>query len=312
MPYAITGSITLIAFLLHLVGCYLLWKTYKWGRVTTQQLLIFHICICECFINCDWLVIHLFVVIGYGIDSTSAGYCIVLYTALSGVLYIIMMVMTLDRLMAVVLSLKYPLYWNAKRTKKVLLAVWIIGGASFICFVVLFKFYGPWYNKVELIYVNVSLSLLYIIVALVTYAVIFDKFKKSRHSTRRLKQDIGKRAWTALADTFLKSRFYVSILIILTYLIFNTIPFCVFIFSRDKNIFLDTESISKKVVSILLHIGYTADAVIYIFLQRDVKKQLFESISCHKCIKGKIRSTSTIPNQIYRINNKIAITTTAL
>ena len=116
--YVITTSISILTLSLHLIGCYLLWKTFNWRNVTTQQLLIFNICICECFINCDWLVIYVLEGCGFGYDSQYFGYSFVIHLSLNGILYMVMMFMTLDRLSAVVLSLKYPQYWTVQRTKR--------------------------------------------------------------------------------------------------------------------------------------------------------------------------------------------------
>lgn len=82
-----------------------------------------------------------------------------------------------------------------------------------------------------MIYFKVAESGLFIMVAFVTYAIIFWKYKKSRDAVRQY-QDSGnmdENESDSIVQTFLKSRFYVSIIIILTYLMFNTIPFCIFI-----------------------------------------------------------------------------------
>ena len=93
-----------------------------------------------------------------------------------------------------------------------------------------------------------------------------------------------------------KSRFYVSVLIILTYLIFNTIPFCAFISSYEEYARY-RESETQAVVAILLHLGFTADALIYIFIQRDVRKQLFELICCRICERKRNDDTLMIQDQ---------------
>ena len=230
--YAITSSISVLTFVLHLIGSYLLWKTYKWRTITTQQLLIFNICLCECFINIVWLFIYIFERQGYGPDTSLYGYFIVIQFAFDGVLYMLMIFITLDRLMAVALGLKYPQYWTVERTKTTLVIIWSIGSVVTVSFLISNVLIEKWYQSMGIIYFNVCISSFYILLAMVTYIVLFTEFKKSRDIARQQNSsDEGRESPAPAIQTFLKSRFYVSVLIISTYLIFNTIPFCAFITS---------------------------------------------------------------------------------
>ena len=122
-----------------------------------------------------------------------------------------------------------------------------------VCFLFFAKLFGPWYHKVEVIYILAAFSILFTVVALVTYAVIFWKYVESRDMTRQhAVPDSDRSSHTSAVQAFLKSRFYISVLIILTYMLFNTIPF-----------FALTSSTG---VLIPLCLGYTTDALIYIFI----------------------------------------------
>lgn len=118
--YALTGSITILNIFLHILGSYLLWKTYNWTTITTQQLIIFHLSVCEAFESANGVIHHIFAFLGYELESPQMSYGFCFYIAFAQVLYMLMMVITLDRLMAVVLGLKYPLYWTVEKTKKLL------------------------------------------------------------------------------------------------------------------------------------------------------------------------------------------------
>ena len=101
--FSIISSISTLAFLLHLIGSYLLWKTYNWRNVTTQQLLIFNVCVCECLSNCIWIFIYSFETQGYGYNTKIYGYSFLIYQTMKNVLYMLMMFMTVDRLMSKVM-----------------------------------------------------------------------------------------------------------------------------------------------------------------------------------------------------------------
>ena len=65
-----------------------------------------------------------------------------------------------------------------------------------------------------------------------------------------------------------------------TYLIFDTIPFCVHSLGQIHR--LRDYAVALAVIRILLNLNYTSDAIIYIFLQKDVRKELFKCISRRK------------------------------
>lgn len=251
---SVIGTVTISAFLLHLIGSFLLWKTYKWERVTTQQLLIFHLSVCECIINGNWIIMQVLEAIW---DTVHHRYCFVVYLALSGVLYKIIMFITIDRLIAVLLHLKYPQYWTVQKTRIALIFVWAFGIVLTLCFIICNKFLGYWYRAVEVAHIKMVFSLCYTLVALITYVVIFLNYKKSRSLIH--------------GRSNRSSRFYVAVLIIFSYLLFNTIPFCTFAIS-DKD-YIERPS---PLEAILLHLGDVADATIYIFFAAWCKKEILQ------------------------------------
>ena len=169
------------------------------------------------------------------------------------------------------------------KTKKMLITFWVIGVAYFVASLVLCYHFGPsWFRNIEMVYLNLAKSIAFIIVSIGTYNVLFWKYKKSGDSLHQfqISGDTDQNEHTSALQMFRNSRFYVSVLIISTYLLFHTIPYCVLTFliengyvSKEKHI--TTESI---IAGFMLHLGYTSDAVIYIFLQTNVRKTLSKMV----------------------------------
>ena len=172
-----------------------------------------------------------------------------------------MLFMTLDRLMAVVLNLKYRLYWRVSRTKKVLAAIWIFGLLLSVCFGFLPKD-TPQSILMIHIYLQFAFSVVFVITALLTYATIFWKYKISRRNLLEADSSIGN-------DLPQHSRmhFYIPLLIVFTYMILNATPYIMIIFI-NKAVAIDIDTI-------LFYLGYMSDALIYIFLQPEVRQKLF-------------------------------------
>ena len=175
-------TVVSVNVLLHFTGCFLLWKTYKRSQITTQKLLLLHLSISEGLINLNSVVYYVMHLCIYGQSESYNIYNIVLFyiiypmKSLFYVIFVIMLFMTLDRLMAVVLNLKYRLYWRVSRTKKVLAAIWIFGLLLSVCFGVLPKFVPlRIYILIQMIhdYLQLAFSILFIVTALLTYVTIF-------------------------------------------------------------------------------------------------------------------------------------------
>ena len=256
---------------LHSTGCFLLWKTYKRSQVTTQKLLLFHLSISEGLINLNSVVMHVMLLC---IDGQSELYHIfnivhlyIIYPMrlpLFYVIFFIMLFMTLDRLMAVVLNLKYRLYWRVSRTKKVLAAIWIFGLFLTVCFGVLPEYTSRSIHKlirIIHIYLQLAFSIVFVVTALLTYEIIFWKYKVSRNSLETDSSNGNGQYQNS------PTHFYIPALIIFTYLIFNATPYIMIIFI-DKYV-------AGDIAHILFDLGYMSDALIYIFLQPKVRKELF-------------------------------------
>ena len=187
--------------------------------------------------------------------------------------------LTLDRLTAVYLGLKYPVYWTPGKTKKTLVVIWGLGLVSVIFFVLLEMHHGFWFRKDAMVYAMLSFSIAYVIFALSTYVFIFWTYLKSR-SVQRTSNGEGDE--NSALQTFLQSRFYVSVLIIFTYLLFNVMPFTVMAcltLEPGGDVWVTDTWIEKTVIA-LLHLCYLSDPLIYIFLQGDVRKELCNLIGC--------------------------------
>ena len=285
----INFCLSILNIFLHGFGSFLLLKTYKWRNMTTQQMIILHISIGELFSNIAWLLIHIFAYFSYGRDTPYFGYCFSVVISLKTVLYFLMMLMTLDRLMATVLNFKYLVLWDPAKTRKTLHIIWCIGILSVIFHVVSYTWKKSSYqNSIVFsfwVYSAVVASLLYIVVAVVTYTVIFLKYKHSREAARQYvpRKQIQQ---ISLIRVFLNSRFFVSLLIILTYLFFRATPNL--IYTLYQLVYREKSLGFSYAVRVMLHLGYTSDAMIYIFLQRNVRRNLFNMITRTQDISTRI------------------------
>ena len=271
-----------LTVILHSLSCFLLWKTYKWNQVTTQQLILLHLSIAE-GLYCLLILVEelLFFFLQYG---KGWAYFRSISLMLHFVIDFTMFFMTLERLMAVILSFKYQLYWRVGRTKKVLATIWFVG-FMFGVTACLIQINTSVEIDILLLtvftYFQLVFSIIFVVTAFSTYAAIFWKYRKSRNALRRSgsSNEDGKR------NSHL--RFRIPALIIFTFLIFDSVPLCIWVILLSSSISWSWLLELSRVL--LFALGYIADALIYIFLQPEVRKYL---LSC--CQKRDETEHSTI------------------
>ena len=95
--------------------------------------------------------------------------------------YMSMIYITADRFFAVLLNMKYPIYWNVKKTKFLLLAnaavaVGVIAGLSIQYSIQPFRF-----GRIFTMYVHSTLNCVVLLLFVATYSFVFYKYSNSQH-----------------------------------------------------------------------------------------------------------------------------------
>ena len=119
---------------LHSLGCYLLVTLYRNGEDTVQRLLVINLSITEALLSCLGAIETLSEIICRHSESTSAAYVDGMVSTFesTGIVFVYFLTMyyvTFDRLLAIYLNIKYGLYCNEYRAKKLLTATWLCGVA---------------------------------------------------------------------------------------------------------------------------------------------------------------------------------------
>ena len=189
-----------------------------------------------------------------------------------------MIYLTVDRLADILLNIKYPLYWNTRRTKVLMCGTWMFGFLLSVTVSLLYRFEDFNWEEVFFTYVCPSLDFAFILIALVTYACIFRIYKRTHDTVAscygQQRRTTARRA--SSLQVFRKSRFYVSVLMILTFFVFMVIPDLVYLFVAI------VEGYKTTVLVLSCYISYgvsnVLDAWIYIYLQAPVRRLLMKKL----------------------------------
>lgn len=281
MGIALTVVLLLLNFInvfFHTAGCYLLICIKKREDENRIQLLfLIHLSICEALMNLFEGIRRIpeFFALNTRekkLNATIQNYImIVMFAGISVVYYLDMMYLTINRLLDILLNIRYHLYISYKLSKRLILITWLFAGSLAILIGCLSKFTA--YNWEEQIFVFCFpiLNFIFIIISLVTYGLIFLKYRRTRKSP-----SCNGQPRQSVYQTFRNSRFYVPVLLILTFLVFIVVPDLTYLFvavvkGNDSTTLLVACWISYA-------IGNLSDCYIYIFMQRSVRRLLLKKL----------------------------------
>lgn len=190
-------------------------------------------------------------------------------------LYLLIMIfITLDRLFEFRLNIKYSLYWSPKKTFYALTIVFSILILVLVCLIILKVFFTSFdFVKIIMIYVLPQFGIVFMILAIYTYYLIFKKLKRNRRTSRKIKQNIMMQNSCIQNEISTKGfRVFVPSLIIATFILLSIIPYVTMLIYYY--VFNEQHQLLLKFILIMFPLGWLADAVIYIFTLRQIRRKI--------------------------------------
>jgi len=216
----------------------------------------------------------------YTIDKAISIIYLIWTTGFSLVFFFTMIYITLDRLVDIYLNIHYDVYWNEHRATILIKITWFIGVLVSISSIA-FKDWQWEDTFFEIFYPVLEIG--FILLAFYTYTFIFRKFKAGRkppHQPLIKGSKISATRQNSTFEAFRSSRFYISVFLIFTFILFMIIPDLVYLFLvvvPENVLRLSKEKILTGCL-ISYGIANLSDAFIYIFLQAEVKKYVFRKL----------------------------------
>ena len=274
-------ALSICNIVVHGIGCHLLWCVLKNTDQSCYIIYVLHLSICQVLMN-------MLVLLMTGLKVARSSYVsintFIDLVYLSGpwlVYFLLMCSITFDRLLEILLHLKYPNYWNELKAKSLMKVVWIAGGilTTFTCLYQKYAdndirkiFFSYWYPPFHIFFIGLTVT---------TYIVIFKYFKRSRrlepcpNSAQRERKN--QMPVLSTWKIFLNSQFYICVLLIGTYVIFVVVADSIYLFYR----YFRNQKI-ERFIEIICYLSYTvgstSDAYIYIFIQASVRKLFWKKL----------------------------------
>ena len=277
--------LNLLNVVIHTIGTYALVSLYGTSRHKPQRLYIINLSICEGILNfCQWVRnMPEFVSISshtkLTVDVVNRYILIITFTGISFVYYLDMIILTLDRLAIVILGLNYTLYWCESKAKRLLAGTWVIGIVISIAVTLGYGLKEFDWETVFFKYFYPTLDFAFLIIAVLTYSLIFHK---RNDSVRKMSNISGLGVEVHNENKCSeKSLYIVPLLLIIIFLVFMVIPdlTCIFIGTINSKL---SETLNI-ICWILYAVSNIADAGIYIYFIPDIRKYLLIKFRIIKC-----------------------------
>ena len=290
-------SLKLLNVLLHSIGYYLLRSLPTQVRHTAQNIYIINLSVIELLINALSFTRNLFKMLPLHFhpdhlrQALTYSYIFDIIT-LKVLLYATMFYITLDRLLAIQLDIRYPLYWNHSKAKRLIQGTWLFSGLLFIGTVVYYAIEGNDLQTLKFCQgITLLFGFLFVLFAIPSYCAMFFKFKRRNDRFAAGGCLVETFSRQSILQAFLHSRFYVACLIVAT--------FALFVIPVDFTWWFAQSFASKKFVSLVLTIlhavSFLLDGLIYIFGQENVRKLFLRKM---RWCKSPVQNTTAVPRTV--------------
>ena len=272
MPWYFTvfTILSALVLLLHSLALVLLFKIKVVNG--SQKYLLTSLCLVELFLGANSILFSTF----KSLEMVTVLEIVEIFDLIPlYLLYLLIMIfITLDRLFEFRLNIKYSLYWSPKKIFYALTIVFSILILVLVCLIILKVFFTSFdFVKIIMIYVLPQFGIIFMILAIYTYYLIFKKLKRNRRTSRKIKQNIMMQNSCIQNEISTKGfRVFVPSLIIATFILLSIIPYVTMLIYYY--VFNEQHQLLLKFILIMFPLGWLADAVIYIFTLRQIRRKI--------------------------------------
>ena len=268
--FTLTIIILTIAIILNAFGIYILQKQKR--RENKQKIILINLSVLDITLGIAMLLETILVFVK---TTVSVSFILTEITlALYMTYYEFLIFICLDRLVCVLLHMKYNYYVTYSRVKKAIAILWLVGLCSFVPSPI-FKF-----EKIIALYMKIifpTFDCIFIVISFVTYSVVGLKLK---NSNLQFASSTGRKQ---------SQNFIVPFLILLSFTLCFAIPDIVVIFVAK----IDFNDPVMRFVMLLCHFNLMLDPLIYIFINKKARENAFTTLHCSCCTKSiSLRETS--------------------
>lgn len=271
--------LSVVAVIINIIGIYLLLRLRN--RQVNQQQKILLVVLCSLDLLFGFVVIIRCFSQIFRFPAVIRD-CFVFFQqlTLASVYMYVMFLITIDRYLALKMNIKYSVYCTPNKIKNsIYFSVLIFTTLYGICFTISF-FHPQDIVTLTITYLYPIYEFSFIVTVVITYYLVFKKFKELHRQTQRIKLQLRQNNWNHHDKFITKVRFnlYLPTAIIVTFAIFTILPNMIFRITLFFNVFPSLYLYSK----ILYPIGWCCDSFVYICSILYNKRRIAKTLKVHE------------------------------
>ena len=186
---------------------------------------------------------------------------------------LLMNYLSIDRMLEIYLHLKYPILVNKKISYFVIILLWLI--SLLLAFIV--RLVACYYHNLEnelVSYISSIMIWTVLCTALFVYSYMYRKWASLRRNAPRIKQNVRRSS----------NAFLIPFLVVVTFAFFQVSGSVLLMIKNTVELRASSKNLLECVMLMLYAFGLISDDLIYIFLQKDIRKKLLLKI--RNCLPG--------------------------
>lgn len=272
--------LVLINIVFHSISLYVLLKMRSYYERNIQLVYLGSIC-CNEFLNCLISAAMFVIRVRYN-DSTSNEiehyFNMVRGNVIFMSYFLTMIALLLDKVLQVLLDINYTVYWNLTKANNLILGIWFF---SFLQCTIVFILYFAANIRIMTyfaVYIILGGGITFVVSATISNCYLFYKFRKSR--IRPFNNNNRQQSMTRWFSVFKKSRFFIPVMLITIYVLFQLTPAIVYTILVYKTT-IDEKNLKivRLYMAISFNIALLFDSILFIFFEPVVKKFVKKEIS---------------------------------
>ena len=269
-------AFNILILAIHCFGTYLMNKLYINGHDCTRLMYLINLSVLESLKNVISIlcfpIIDIFDIKG---ESESIIELVQMFVGTLGdclnvIHYFLIAYIAVDRFLEVWLSIKYPVYWDQKKGKYLLIATWCIPLVVFIGLFIAEEIMHVDLILPYLVYIYATLDIVLVLVFVCTNGYIYHLYYTRKNDDPAQLLSISNRtSKKSIFNVLRKTTFFISSLLIANYFLLRVVPDFVYLIigvipdNRDYTLFM--------AFMLVVTLSDFIDACIYVFTVRSVK-----------------------------------------
>jgi len=192
--------------------------------------------------------------------------------------YIVMLVITLDKFFEVYLNIRYPIFWDVNKSKRLTYLIWLVSVCVCVLLCVIYHFRPFNYQMIFTEIVSPLFNFTFLLVAVVSYVYIFRRF---RHTRTRHPSLNGSKTRESMYTTFRNSNFHLCALLVVSFIVFMVAPNLAYLFHGWAG--QQRSHASKDAIKVSYQLSFLVDFAIYVIMQPEIRGLCLKKVRRCRC-----------------------------